>query len=74
MSTVLQEPRYKLEPPRPQIPSSAPDDVYNAIDEVLKTTRAIWNSQDFHRLKYVRMMRRSLVRDDFEAFRDGLND
>lgn len=35
------------------IPSSAPDEVFNAIDEVLKTTREIWNSQDFGRLKEV---------------------
>ena len=38
-------------PARPKIPSSAPADVFNAIDEVLKTTREIWNSQDFGRLK-----------------------
>jgi len=35
------------------IPSSAPDEVFNAIDEVLQTTRSIWNSQDFGRLKEV---------------------
>jgi hypothetical protein len=35
------------------IPSSAPDGVYQAIDEVLKTTRSIWNSQEFWRLKEV---------------------
>jgi hypothetical protein len=35
------------------IPSSAPDEVFEAIDTVLKTTRSIWNSQDFARLKEV---------------------
>lgn len=40
-------------PPPMEIPSSAPDDVFNAIDEVLKQTREIWNSQDFGRLKEV---------------------
>lgn len=37
----------------PEVPSSAPDEVYEAIDRVLKTTREIWNSQDFGRLKEV---------------------
>ena len=37
----------------PDGPSSAPDEVFTAIDEVLKTTREIWNSQDFARLKEV---------------------
>jgi len=37
----------------PEVPSSAPDEVYRAIDELLKTTREIWNSQDFGRLKEV---------------------
>ena len=35
------------------IPSSAPDDVFNEIDKVLQQTREIWNSQDFGRLKEV---------------------
>ena len=37
----------------PDVPSSAPDEVFAAIDAVLKTTREIWNSQDFARLKEV---------------------
>lgn len=37
----------------PEVPSSAPDEVYAAIDGVLQTTREIWNSQDFGRLKEV---------------------
>lgn len=37
----------------PEGPSSAPDEVFDAIDAVLKTTRDIWNSQDFARLKEV---------------------
>jgi hypothetical protein len=39
--------------PVPDIHGSAPDDVFDAIDEVLKRTREIWNSQDFARLKEV---------------------
>jgi hypothetical protein len=39
--------------PAPDLPSSAPDEVFNAIDDVLKQTREIWNSQDFGRLKEV---------------------
>lgn len=39
--------------PRPDIPSSAPKEVFDAIDAVLNTTRDIWNSQDFGRLKEV---------------------
>jgi hypothetical protein len=39
--------------PRTAIPSSASTEVFSAIDEVLKTTREIWNSQEFHRLKEV---------------------
>jgi hypothetical protein len=39
--------------PFPEIPSSAPAEVFAAIDGVLKTTREIWNSQDFGRLKEV---------------------
>lgn len=39
--------------PTPEIPGSAPDDVFDAIDAVLKKTREIWNSQDFPRLKEV---------------------
>ncbi len=35
------------------IPSSAPEDVFAAIDAVLQQTREIWNSQDFGRLKEV---------------------
>lgn len=38
---------------REVIPSSAPNEVFNAIDAVLNTTREIWNSQEFHRLKEV---------------------
>jgi len=34
-------------------PSSAPDEIFDAIDEVLQKTREIWNSQDFARLKEV---------------------
>jgi hypothetical protein len=37
----------------PEIPGSAPDEVFKAIDAVLKRTREIWNSQDFPRLKEV---------------------
>jgi hypothetical protein len=37
----------------PEGPSSAPDEVFDAIDTVLKETRSIWNSQDFSRLKEV---------------------
>ncbi len=37
----------------PDGPSSAPDAVFDAIDTVLKTTRDIWNSQEFGRLKEV---------------------
>ena len=40
-----------LGPPPADIPSSAPDEVFNAIDDVLKTTRDIWNRQDFGRHK-----------------------
>ena len=40
-------------PPAADIPSSAPDEVFEAIDAVLKRTREIWNSQDFGRLKEV---------------------
>jgi len=40
-------------PSFPPVPSSAPSAVFNAIDDVLKETRAIWNSQDFGRLKEV---------------------
>jgi hypothetical protein len=39
--------------PVPDIPGSAPEDVFDAIDDVLKRTREIWNSQDFARLKEV---------------------
>jgi hypothetical protein len=39
--------------PVPEIPSSASDETFNAIDDVLKQTREIWNSQDFGRLKEV---------------------
>jgi hypothetical protein len=39
--------------PRVAIPSSASPDVFDAIDAVLRTTREIWNSQEFHRLKEV---------------------
>jgi hypothetical protein len=39
--------------PFDEIPSSAPDEVFNGIDAVLKQTREIWNSQDFGRLKEV---------------------
>ena len=39
--------------PVPDLHGSAPDDVFDAIDEVLKRTREIWNSQDFARLKEV---------------------
>ncbi len=39
--------------PVPEIPGSAPDEVFKAIDAVLKRTREIWNSQDFPRLKEV---------------------
>ena len=35
------------------IPSSAPDEEYDAIDALLKRTREIWNSQDFPGLKEV---------------------
>jgi len=35
------------------VASSAPDEVFEAIDEVLQQTREIWNSQDFGRLKEV---------------------
>ena len=42
-----------LGPPPVDIPSSAPDEVFNAINDVLNTTRDIWNSQDFSRLKEV---------------------
>ena len=35
------------------VASSAPDDVFDAIDGVLKKTRSIWNSQEFSRLKEV---------------------
>jgi len=35
------------------VASSAPDEVFTAIDEVLQQTREIWNSQDFGRLKEV---------------------
>jgi hypothetical protein len=41
------------ETPNQEIPNSPPDDVFNAIDAVLKRTREIWNSQDFGRLKEV---------------------
>ena len=37
----------------PEIQGSAPEEVFNAIDEVLKRTREIWNSQDFAQLKEV---------------------
>jgi hypothetical protein len=37
----------------PDLKSSAPDEVHAAIDDVLKKTREIWNSQDFGRLKEV---------------------
>jgi len=37
----------------PEGPSSAPDEVFDAIDAVLQETRSIWNSQDFARLKEV---------------------
>ncbi len=40
-------------PPAMDIPSSAPPEVFAAIDAVLKQTREIWNSQDFARLKEV---------------------
>lgn len=33
--------------------AAAPDEVFNAIDAVLRQTREIWNSQDFARLKEV---------------------
>jgi hypothetical protein len=39
--------------PAVDIPSSAPDEVFNEINDVLDTTRTIWNSQEFHRLKEV---------------------
>ena len=39
--------------PLPEMRSSAPEDVFTAIDAVLKRTREIWNSQDFARLKEV---------------------
>ena len=39
--------------PSSETRSSAPADVFTAIDAVLKTTREIWNSQDFARLKDV---------------------
>lgn len=42
-----------LGPPPAKIPSSAPKEVFDAIDAVLNTTRDIWNSQDFGRLKEV---------------------
>jgi len=35
------------------LPSTAPAEVYAAIDAVLQTTRSIWNSQDFGRLTEV---------------------
>ena len=38
---------------REAIPSSASLEVFSAIDELLKTTRSIWNSQQFDRLKEV---------------------
>ena len=37
----------------PKSANAAPDDVFDGIDEVLKKTREIWNSQDFARLKEV---------------------
>jgi hypothetical protein len=40
-------------PPPMDIPSSAPDEVFAAIDKVLQRTREIWNSQDFGALKEV---------------------
>ena len=40
-------------PPPMDIPSSAPSEVFDAIDKVLQQTREIWNSQDFGRLKEV---------------------
>lgn len=40
-------------PPPVDIPSSAPTEVFDAIDKVLQRTREIWNSQDFGRLKEV---------------------
>lgn len=40
-------------PPEKDIPSSAPQEVFDAIDKVLQRTREIWNSQDFERLKEV---------------------
>ena len=39
--------------PFPDIPSSAPQEVFDGIDRVLRQTREIWNSQDFGRLKDV---------------------
>jgi len=39
--------------PAVDIPSSAPDAVFDEINAVLDTTRSIWNSQEFHRLKEV---------------------
>lgn len=52
-ATEAQAGGHQAAAPPIDIPSSAPDEVFQAIDAVLQTTREIWNSQEFHRLKEV---------------------
>ena len=53
LATEARAGAHEAAAPRVAIPSSASPEVFDAIDAVLKTTKDIWNSQDFHRLKEV---------------------
>ena len=52
-ATEAQAGGHQAAAPPIDIPSSAPDEGFNAIDAVLKTKRENWNSQEFHRLQEV---------------------